>query len=583
MLQPTRATPAATTHAEPPRPPSARWALAALALSMLLAALGTSIANVALPTIAQEFAASFQAVQWVVLAYLLAVTTLIVGVGRLGDLFGRRGMLLAGIALFTLASIGCGVAPGLGWLIAARAVQGLGAAFLLALSLAFVGEVVPPERTGSAMGLLGSMSALGTALGPSLGGLLVAGPGWRAIFLLQAPLGLLAWWLARRNLPATAARSGAARSGFDLAGTLLLALALAAYALAMTLGRGSFGPLNLALILAAACLAALFVQVERRSPSPLVRLAMFREATLRAGLASSALVSTVIMATMVVGPFYLSRTLALDAVRVGLLLSLGPLVAALTAVPAGRIADRFGASRMTLAGLGAMAAGAAALALLPATLGAPGYLAPIVVVTAGYALFQTANNTTVLSNLAPDQRGFVSGLLNLSRNLGLITGASFMGAVFTLASSTNDLATAPPIAVAMGMRSTFAVAAVLIVVALGVTGRSRPAAASEHLARPEQRMAGFEAVGEELPVGARRAGALVGADIAAVAGGAVGDRREIDPAEAGPGVAVATLVAGRARARAGVDRRRERRKQRAVGRQRFIAPVVQDVEPRIER
>jgi EmrB/QacA subfamily drug resistance transporter len=550
---------------------------------MLLAALGTSIANVALPTIAQEFAASFQAVQWVVLAYLLAVTTLIVGVGRLGDLFGRRGMLLAGIALFTLASIGCGVAPGLGWLIAARAVQGLGAAFLLALSLAFVGEVVPPERTGSAMGLLGSMSALGTALGPSLGGLLVAGPGWRAIFLLQAPLGLLAWWLARRNLPATAARSGAARSGFDLAGTLLLALALAAYALAMTLGRGSFGPFNLALLLAAACLAALFVQVERRSPSPLVRLAMFREATLRAGLASSALVSTVIMATMVVGPFYLSRTLALDAVRVGLLLSLGPLVAALTAVPAGRIADRFGASRMTLAGLGAMAAGAAALALLPATLGAPGYLAPIVVVTAGYALFQTANNTTVLSNLAPDQRGFVSGLLNLSRNLGLITGASFMGAVFTLASSTNDLATAPPIAVAMGMRSTFAVAAVLLVVALGVTGRSRPAAASEHLARPEQRMAGFEAVGEELPVGARRAGALVGADIAAVAGGAVGDRREIDPAEAGPGVAVATLVAGRARARAGVDRRRERRKQRAVGRQRFIAPVVQDVEPRIER
>ncbi len=205
MLQPTRATPAATAPGEPPRPPSARWALAALSLSMLLAALGTSIANVALPTLAQEFAASFQAVQWVVLAYLLAVTTLIVSVGRLGDLIGRRRLLRAGIALFTLASIGCGVAPALGWLIAARAVQGLGAAILLALSLAFVGEVVPPARTGSAMGLLGSMSAIGTALGPSLGGLLVAGPGWRAIFLLQAPLGLLAWWLAGRHLPVAAA------------------------------------------------------------------------------------------------------------------------------------------------------------------------------------------------------------------------------------------------------------------------------------------------------------------------------------------------------------------------------------------
>ncbi len=441
---------------------------------MLLAALGTSIANVALPTLTQELDVSFQAVQWVVLAYLLAVTTLIVSVGRLGDLLGRRRLLRAGIALFTLASIGCGIAPALGWLIAARAVQGLGAAILLALSLAFVGDVVPAARTGSAMGLLGSMSAIGTALGPSLGGLLVAGPGWRAIFLLQAPLGLLAWWLAGHHLPATAAKSGAARAGFDVPGTLLLALALAAYALAMTLGRGSFGPLNLSLLLVAACLAALFVLVEKRSPAPLVRLAMFRQGELRASLAASALVSTVMMATMVVGPFYLSRALALDAARVGLLLSIGPLVAALTAVPAGRVADRFGAASMTLAGLGAMAAGAAALALLPAAAGVPGYLAPIVVVTAGYALFQTANNTTVLANTAPDQRGIRSGLLNLSRNLGLITGASLMGAVFTFAAATNDLATAPPAAIASGMRTTFAVAAALIGVALAGVGLRAP-------------------------------------------------------------------------------------------------------------
>ena len=180
---------------------------------------------------------------------------------------------------------------------------------LLALSLAFVGEVVPPARTGSALGLLGSMSAVGTALGPALGGLLVAGPGWRAIFLLQAPLGLLAWGLAGRHLPVAHAKSGAARPGFDVPGTLLLALALAAYALAMTLGRGSFGPLNLSLLFAAACLAALFLLVEMRTPSPLVRMAMFRQAALRASLAASGLVSTVIMATMVVGPFYLSRAL----------------------------------------------------------------------------------------------------------------------------------------------------------------------------------------------------------------------------------------------------------------------------------
>ena len=163
------------------RTPSVRWALASLSLSMLLSSLGTSIANVGLPTLAQAFNASFQEVQWIVLAYLLAITTLIVSVGRLGDITGRRRLLLAGIFLFTVASSLCGVAPTLGLLIAARAAQGLGAAIMMALTMAFIGDTVPKEKTGSAMGLLGTMSAIGTALGPSLGGVLIAGLGWPAI------------------------------------------------------------------------------------------------------------------------------------------------------------------------------------------------------------------------------------------------------------------------------------------------------------------------------------------------------------------------------------------------------------------
>src|SRR5207244_2296052 len=143
----------------------------------------------------------------------------------------------------------------------------------------------------------------------------------------------------------------------------------------------------------------------------------------------SALVSTVIMATLVVGPFYLARALGLDAALVGIVLSVGPLVAALTGVPSGRIVDRFGAQRMTIVGLSGMAAGSFILSVLPATLGIPGYTAPIVVITAGYALFQTANNTAVMMDIRPDQRGVISGMLNLSPNLGLITGASVMGAV----------------------------------------------------------------------------------------------------------------------------------------------------------
>jgi MFS family permease len=169
--------------------PSVRWALASLALSVLLSSLGTSIANVALPSLAEAFNASFQAVQWIVIAYLLAITTLIVSAGRLGDIFGRRRLLLIGISLFTLASLLCGMAPTLWLLIAARALQGLGAAIMMALAMAFVGETVPKEKTGSAIGLLGTMSAIGTALGPSLGGVLIAGPGWPAIFFINLPLG----------------------------------------------------------------------------------------------------------------------------------------------------------------------------------------------------------------------------------------------------------------------------------------------------------------------------------------------------------------------------------------------------------
>ncbi len=449
--------------------PSARWALASLSLSMLMASLDTSIANAGLPALAQAFAASFQAVQWIVLAYLLAITTLIVGVGRFGDMIGRRRLLLAGIFLFTVASALCGLATTLWFLIAARAAQGMGAAIMMALTMAVVSETVPKEKTGSTMGLLGTMSAIGTTLGPSLGGLLIAGPGWRAIFLVNVPLGILNLLLAHRYLPVDHQKQPKAdRAGFDNLGMLVLALTLAAYALAMTLGRGRFGAINVTLLLAAICGAALFVRAEARAASPLIRLATFRNPVLSASLAMSALVSTVMMSTLVVGPFYLSRALGLEAAVVGLVLSAGPSVAALTGVPAGRMVGRFGAPRMTIAGLAGIAAGCLVLSLAPATFGLVGYITPIVCITAGYALFQAANNTGVMMDVRPDQRGVISGMLSLSRNLGLITGVSVMGAVFALGAATTDILTARPEAVATGLRITFAVAEILIVAALAM-------------------------------------------------------------------------------------------------------------------
>ncbi len=468
----------------PPLAPTARWALAALSLSMLMPSLDTSIANVSLPSLVQAFTASFQQVQWIVLAYLLAITTLIVSVGRLGDIVGRRRLLLVGIGLFTVTSLLCGAAPTLWLLIAARAAQGIGAAIMLALTIALVGETVPKARTGSAMGLLGTMSAIGTTLGPSLGGVLIAGFGWRMIFLVNLPLGILNLILAYRYLPvdhqASKTNRGAKtdRPGFDVIGTLLLALTLAAYALAMTIGRGSFGPLSTALLLAAFCGVALFALAEAKVPSPLIRLAAFRNPVLSTSLIMNALVSTVMMATLVVGPFYLSRVLGLNEALVGFVVAIGPIISALSGVLAGRIVDRLGAPFIVIVGLIQMAAGAFALTVLPAMFGVAGYIAAIAVLTPGYQLFQAGNNTAVMTGIRPDQRGVISGLLSLSRNLGLITGAAVMGAVFAFASATTDSTTtdimaAHPDSVAAGMRITFAVAASLIVVALVLALASR--------------------------------------------------------------------------------------------------------------
>ncbi|KAE9646709.1 MFS transporter [Pseudomonas sp. PB103] len=461
-----------------PREPlstTARWALTSLALSMLMPSLDTSIANAGLPILATAFDASFQQVQWIVLAYLLAITTLIVSVGRLGDSFGRRRLLLIGIGIFTAASLCCALSPGLGWLIGARAVQGLGAAIMFALTVALVADAVPKARAGSAMGLLATMSATGTTLGPSLGGLLMASVGWQAIFLLNVPLGLLNVWLVYRFLPAD--RASGPRVPFDYSGSAVLMLTLAAYALAMTL-EGLMWPL----LLASLCGAGVFILVEMKAQSPLIRLSLFSDARLSSSLALTLLVTTVMMTTLVVGPFYLHRGLGLSSAMVGVTLSVGPLLSALSGVPAGRLVDRFGAQRIVPGALLGMACGCALLALLPMSLGLPAYVLPIMLIAAGYALFQAANNTGLMAGVSQDQRGVVSAMLGLARNLGLITGAAVMGAVF--AAATGDPTQAPAAMLARGLHTTFGVATALMLLTLIISRVQATAGDSVNTAQP---------------------------------------------------------------------------------------------------
>ena len=195
---------------------------------------------------------------------------------------------------------------------------------------------------------------------------------------------------------------------------------------------------------------------------------MLRDPALLGRLMPNLLVAAVVMATLVVGPFHLADAFGLDAARVGLAMSVGPVVAALAGAPSGRLVDRFGAPRMARAGLATLLAGCLGLGLAPETFGLAGYLVPLAVVTAGYALFQAGNQTAVMADAPGAQRGLISGLLNLSRQLGFIAGTAALGAVFA----------------ATGLRATFAVAAVLAAVALAITARTGSGTTTAPAARP---------------------------------------------------------------------------------------------------
>lgn len=393
--------------------------MASLALAMLLASLGTSIANIALPSLAEAFAAAFAQVQAVVVAYLAALTVAVLLAGQLGDRYGLKPMLVAGLAVFAAASLLCALAPTLWLLVGARALQGFGAAFLMTLAMALMRRVAGEAGIGRAMGLLGTVSALGTALGPVLGGLLIPVAGWRGVFWVLVPLAVLALLLAAATLPREAGQDRA----------------------------------------------------------PTVHLGSIMDCLLAPMLLVNLLVTGVMMTTLVVGPFYLSLGLGLAPREVGLIMAVGPAISILSGVPAGRLVDGWGSGRVIALGLLLVAAGAFLLALAPMLPGVAGYLLALGVLTPGYQLFQAANNTAALAAVPKDQRGRVSGLLGLSRNIGLIAGASGMGAVFALGVGTADLPHAAPAAIAAGMRLTFLMAGGMMLAAIALVMMRRDAAA----------------------------------------------------------------------------------------------------------
>jgi EmrB/QacA subfamily drug resistance transporter len=419
---------------EPPRPaiirdsPRAHWyVVATVCIGAFMGQLDASIVTVALPRIGRDLHAALGAVEWVALAYLLILITTVATVGHLADAIGRKLLYTYGFAVFTASSALCGLAPSLPVLIVARVLQALGAAMLQANSIALITEAMPRPLLTRAIGAQGTAQALGLALGPAIGGVLLAVGGWRLIFLLNVPAGTIGLVLGWLLLPRSRSRRDIGRG--DAPGALLLALAAGAPLAYLSLGnRLGYGDPGLLVALAAGVLGAVwFVRHERRAAFPLINLLMLRRRALSVGLSSGLLSFLILFGVLFVVPYHLSA-LHRAPVMVGLELALLPAGIGITAPLAGRLSDHLSARALTSVGMALTGAG---LLVIDMAAGTGGLLAGLALAGVGLGAFTPSNNAAIMSAAPGGHAGLVGGLLNMTRGTGTALGVAVAGALYT--------------------------------------------------------------------------------------------------------------------------------------------------------
>lgn len=451
--------------------------LAAVMAGAVLGPIDASIVNVVLPTLAGSFSASLAAVQWVPMAYLLASGSLVLAFGRLGDLRGHRKVFLAGQLGFVAASALCAAAPTVEALVVFRALQGIGAAAMMSVPLAILTATFPPAERGKAIGLFAASISVGLAVGPSLGGFLASTLGWRAAFLVNLPLGLLAWAVARRVLPEAPVRTGR----LDLPGAATALAALVAFFLFVNLAQREGVTARTAPFLAVALAAgALFVRIERRAAEPMLALSIFSIRPVALGAAAAVLNFMAQYVVVFLTPFLLARVLGAGPGRVGLVLTAFPLAVLAVAPSAGALSDRVGSVLPATTGALVSTAACALLAAMPEGTGVAGVAWRLALFGVGTGLFQSPNNSSVMGGAPRAHLGVVGSLLGTARTLGMVLGVAAAGAVLyalvpaaALRGGALDAATAAPFAA--GVRRAFAAGAVFAAAsaALAAAGAGR--------------------------------------------------------------------------------------------------------------
>ncbi len=409
---------------------SNKWhVLGAVGAGTFIMALNASMMNLAVPFIGAYFQARMPVVEWVLMAYLLVISTLLLTFGRLGDMYGFRKIYLLGCVIFAAGSAFCGLAPSIYLLIAFRLLQGVGAAMVMAVGPAILTAAFPPQERGKALGLLGMFVASALGFGPTLGGLLLNYAGWQFLFYINIPLTLIiTLWAAYVLAPAPRKQE----QHFDLPGAATLFIALGSLLLAFSHGEdwGWASGAILGLILAATVFFPLFVRQELTCAAPMMELRLFKN-RLFAGATVSAVFNFIVQYMVVfLLPFFFKEVLRLDAARAGLLLSAFPLVILVVAPLSGTLSDRIGSRGLSSLGMAVSALALFLLSRLTPASAWPEVVWPLVLLGLGNGIFQSPNSSALMGSVPRSHLGVASGMLATARNGGMVLGVALAGMVF---------------------------------------------------------------------------------------------------------------------------------------------------------
>jgi EmrB/QacA subfamily drug resistance transporter len=455
--------------------PRVKWfVMASVGMGIFLSTIDGSIVNVALPSLTIALRTEFAAVQWVVLAYLLTLATLILSMGRLGDMLGKKPVYTIGFLIFTLGSVLCGLSTTIQSLIAFRVLQAVGASMLTALGTAILTETFPASERGMALGVSGALVSVGIVVGPTLGGLILEVLSWHWIFFVNLPIGIVGIVMVIRFVPNIQPEG---RERFDFPGAVTLFITLISLLLALSIGqRAGFGDMRvLSLLAVAVVFLPVFIVVEKKAPDPMIDLRLFRNRLFSVNLVTAMLSFICIAGTTLLIPFFLEGVMGYNPAKIGLLMAIVPVCMGILAPIAGSLSDRFGTRPMTVIGLAFILFGYTAVAGVRMEDSLLVYLLRFIPLGLGLGIFNSPNNSAIMGS-APRQRlGVASGLLAITRILGQITGIAVLGAVWALRVSiyagslpSTGPSGAAPGAQVTGLQDTMTLAAILAFVAFGL-------------------------------------------------------------------------------------------------------------------